>query len=215
MKTRTLLILTLLSTTITVGLTTPASAGGYDNRDVVHDERGNRVHSSFGGCVRTKWVGDSDECHPKPRMKPARKTEHHVVERNPIPDEDRTVYFGFDQSNLTADEAAKLDNLATQLKSMDDIKGVSIVGYADRIGSVSYNDRLSQKRAQVIENYLRKQGYLNTTVAKTQWLGKSASVTDCSNGLSRSALISCLHRDRRVTVEMQYKDDVSETITTY
>jgi OOP family OmpA-OmpF porin len=89
------------------------------------------------------------------------------------------------------------------------------VGYADRIGSVSYNDRLSQRRAQVIEKYLRNRGYLNTTVTQTQWLGKSASVTDCPEGLSRSALISCLHRDRRVTVEMQYKDDVSETITTY
>lgn len=198
-----------------VALTAVASAGGYDNRDVVHDERGNRVHSTSGACVRTKWVSDSDECHPKPKMKVERKTEHHVVERNPIPDEDRTVYFDFDKSKLTAAESVKLDNLAAQLKSMDDIQGVSIVGYADRIGSVSYNDRLSQKRAQVTENYLRERGYLNTTVAKTQWLGKSTSVTDCPNGLSRSTLISCLHRDRRVTVEMQYKDDVSETITTY
>jgi outer membrane protein OmpA-like peptidoglycan-associated protein len=96
---------------------------------------------------------------------------------------------------------------------MDDIRGVSVVGYADRIGSEKYNEKLSKRRAKVVEGFLQENGYLNTTIAKTRWLGESVPITECPSGLGRAALIKCLQKDRRVTVEMQYKDEVTDTIT--
>ncbi len=103
-------------------------------------------------------------------------------------------------------EQSKLNSLAKALQSMNYITGVSIVGYADRIGNTGYNKKLSERRAKVVEAYLRARGYLNTSVADTRWLGESVPITVCHDGLDRSALIACLQKDRRVTVEIKYKD---------
>jgi OOP family OmpA-OmpF porin len=129
--------------------------------------------------------------------------------RNVIPDEDRTIYFEFNRSRLTEAERQKVNSLTNELKSMHDITGVSIVGYADRMGTASYNEHLSQQRAANVEAYMRQQGYLNTTIAKTQWLGESVPVTQCPANLKRLALINCLQNDRRVTIEVNYQESPS------
>lgn len=197
MKTRNLLITTVLGAGLALGFTPSLAAAAPDNRDVVHDKHGQVIRNTFGHCVRTQWVSGSTECSGK----------QEVVTRRQIADEERTVYFEFNKTELMESERRKLDSLSGTLKAMKDISGVSIVGYADRIGSVSYNDRLSQRRAQVVENYLRQRGYLNTTVAKTRWLGESVPITQCTDDLNRMSLISCLQKDRRVTVEIAYEDD--------
>lgn len=175
---------------------TPALAQP-DVRDVVHDARGQVVRSTFGDCVRIRWVGSSDICRMQAQLV-------QPTPRREIAQEERTVYFEFDKARLMESEWRKVDSLADILKSERDIQGVQIVGYADRIGSESYNDRLSQRRARTVESYLKSRGYLNTTIAKTRWLGESVPVTKCPDGLSRSELIACLQRDRRVEVEIEY-----------
>ncbi len=195
MKTRILILTALLSTS----LVPSAQAAEPDNRTVVHDKRGQVVKNTFGYCVRTRWVAGSDECQAIPQAKKA--------ERHAIADEERTVYFEFNKTRLMESEQHKLNSLATTLKSMDDITGVSVVGYADRIGTASYNERLSKQRAGTVEKYLRQRGYLKTTLAKTRWLGESAPITQCPDSLSREALVTCLQKDRRVTVEIKYRDD--------
>jgi OOP family OmpA-OmpF porin len=165
--------------------------------------------NTFQNCVRTQWNAKTDEC----AVKVAVNTRVHNIQHHQIPDEERTAYFQFDRSELMNSEKDKLSTLASTLKEMDDITGVSIVGYADRIGSEEYNENLSKKRAKVVEGYLKAHGYLNTTIAKTRWLGESVPVTECATGLGRAALITCLQKDRRVTVEIQYKDEVTDTIT--
>ncbi len=202
------------ATTILAGLvfSAVANAATADNRDVVHDWRAQVITNSFGNCVRTKWSSKADECGIAPRQEvqaQAQEPEPEQIAAVPhtiIEDEARTVYFDFNKAKISAGEDAKLDTLANTLKSSNDISGVSIVGYADRIGNAGYNDKLSQKRAKAVEKYLKKHGYLNTSVAKTRWLGESTSVTQCANGMKRKALISCLQKDRRVTLEIQYRE---------
>src|SRR5436190_10269808 len=63
-----------------------------DNRDVVHNSYGNIVVNSFGNCVRTKWVSNTDEC-AAPQM----------ARRIPIAQEERTVYFDFNKATLDAE----------------------------------------------------------------------------------------------------------------
>jgi outer membrane protein OmpA-like peptidoglycan-associated protein len=193
---------------ITAGLAAPSFAEAPDYHDVVHSTNGNVVHSTNGNCVRTKWNAKGDECQPPAPPKPVAllvpPSEHRL-----IPDEDRTVYFEFNQSRLNETERARIDSLTTELKSMHDITGVSIAGYADRMGTTSYNQRLSEQRAAVVEKYMRQQGYLNTTLAKTRWLGESSPITECPASLKRLALISCLQKDRRVTIEVHYEESPS------
>lgn len=194
MKTRILLATTMLNAGLALIPIFPVQAAAPDNRDVVHDMRGQVVRNTFGNCVRTRWTSASDECRQMAQT------------RRQIADEERTVYFEFNKTGLMASEQRKLDSLVSVLKPMKDISGVSIVGYADRIGTTSYNERLSERRARVVEQYLRQRGYLHATVAKTRWLGESVPVTECTNNLARSALITCLQKDRRVTVEIKYEE---------
>ncbi len=191
MKIRTLIITSILGAGLSFSLTAAAQDGRFDNYDVVHDTGRHVVRNTFGNCVRTSWDSQSNECRDGYRLG----------------DEELTVYFEFNKTVLMESQRRKLNSLADVLKSMNDISGVSIVGYADRIGTVDYNEDLSKRRAKVVEEYLRERGYLNTTLAKTRWLGESAPITQCKDGMSRKALIACLQKDRRVTVEIQYKND--------
>ncbi len=200
MKARTILLATLLSTNLAFALAPSTQAARPDNRDAVHDKHGQVVTSMAGNCVRTQWTSGNDECSVPLQMA--------QVQRQ-LTDEKRTAYFEFNKTRLMESERRKLDSLASVLKSMDDISGVNIVGYADRIGTTSYNERLSQQRAEVVEDYLRQRGYLHTTIAKTRWMGESTPTTQCPKNLSRSTLITCLQDDRRVTVEIQYEDDIN------
>lgn len=203
MKTTKIFLSTILSASFMLAFNVPAQAKD-DNRDVVHDARGQVIKNSFGNCVRIRWSSGGDECGIKSPEPEVAKTVH-----TQIPDEQRTVYFEFNKTTLMASEQSKLGTLANTLKEMNDISGVSIVGYADRIGTEKYNEELSKHRAESVEKYLRTHGYLNTSVAKTRWLGESTPITECADTLSRGEQILCLQKDRRVTVEVKYKDEIT------
>ena len=190
----------IISIILTLSFVAPTQAAEHDERDVVHDVRGNVIRGTlFGNCVRTDWAsGNGDECGQQQVAK--------VSKHRQIAEEERTVYFEFNKTQIITSESAKLDSLSDTLKSMNDITGVSIVGYADRIGTSKYNEKLSKQRAKIVEKYLQKRGYLNTTIAKTSWLGETAPITECPNNTNRKELITCLGKDRRVTIEIQYKE---------
>ncbi len=65
------------------------------------------------------------------------------------------IEFGFDSAELTPDGMATLDNLAAALNS-DDLGAFKFVieGHTDAVGSDSYNQSLSEKRALSVQNYL-------------------------------------------------------------
>lgn len=156
---------------------------------VVRDARGNAVHSTNGNCVITRWAGNDGVCEGV---------------RREIALADRTVYFEFNDSSLTEAARAKLDSLLPILKSDKEIQSVSIVGYADRVGSKKYNEALSKKRALSVKDYLASNGYLNASVTKTRWVGKSKPTAQCSSKLAHNELVACLSPDRKVEVEVNY-----------
>lgn len=184
----------LLLGVICIWLTTAPAHADPDYRDVVRDGRGNVVVNSFHNCVHTRWMGDRDVCDAQPTMR----------KRTDIGQEERTVYFEFNKAVLAPEAVAKLNSLADTLKADDQVRQARIVGYADRIGTASYNERLSQKRAQNVRNYLISRGFINSRVVDTRWLGESAPATKCPDTLSHEELIKCLQKDRRVEVEIDY-----------
>ena len=180
-----------------------AAHADNDLRDVVHDQRGNVVVITNGNCVRTKWVGAADECGAAPVVAVVKR------ERAVIAQDERTVYFEFDKATLTPESRIRLDSLAAKIKREEDVKEARIAGYADRLGSTSYNDRLSQRRARAVSDYLTEKGVINTRVTETRWLGESAPITKCAEGLARAEKIACLQKDRRVEVEIDYKPEMA------
>lgn len=54
----------------------------------------------------------------------------------------------------------------------DTFSFLKIVGYSDKIGSIKHNERLSQKRAEEVYNYLAKFFKIDTSKIYVTWLGE-------------------------------------------
>lgn len=67
------------------------------------------------------------------------------------------VTFGFDSSELTSSARSALNDVARVLTQYDDTR-VNIGGHTDSTGDAGYNQRLSERRAQAVGNYLSRAG---------------------------------------------------------
>lgn len=120
------------------------------------------------------------------------------------------VLFNFDKATLKPEGQQALDQLYSQLSSMDPKDGsVIVLGYTDRIGSDAYNQKLSQARAQSVVSYLVSKGIPSDKIS-ARGMGKSNPVTGntCNSVKGRAAVISCLAPDRRVEIEVKGIKDV-------
>jgi OOP family OmpA-OmpF porin len=179
-------------------------AHANDEREVWTTSDGEIVQNSWGNCVRSRWSSNDDACAPptvvtlqQPQPQP------HTI----VAEADRTIFFGFNKADLTTESKSRLDTLANQLTSADDVEGAKIVGYADRIGTTSYNGMLSKKRADAVREYLIGRGFVKPSVTDVRWVGKSEPTATCPNNLSHQQLVDCLQPDRRVAVELRYKTE--------
>jgi outer membrane protein OmpA-like peptidoglycan-associated protein len=66
------------------------------------------------------------------------------------------VLFAFNSDKLTDDAKAQLDGLANVAKGMDRFV-VEVQGFTDKSGSATYNETLSEARAQAVARYLSNQ----------------------------------------------------------
>jgi outer membrane protein OmpA-like peptidoglycan-associated protein len=67
------------------------------------------------------------------------------------------VLFDFDKSDLRTSALPKLERNVAKLKDME-FNRVNVIGYTDSKGTEEYNQGLSEKRAQVVRDYLVEQG---------------------------------------------------------
>jgi OOP family OmpA-OmpF porin len=107
--------------------------------------------------------------------------------------------FGFDSAVLKSPQPA-LDRFADDYQRSGSQALVRISGHTDRLGKPAYNQRLSQRRADAVRDYLQARGL---PAARLQAQGRGASapkVKDCKQG-KRAELIVCLAPNRRVELE--------------
>jgi OOP family OmpA-OmpF porin len=69
----------------------------------------------------------------------------------------RGVNFDYDKASIKSEFAPVLDEAAQVLKDNPQIS-VTIEGHTDSIGSESYNQRLSERRAEAVRRYLVERG---------------------------------------------------------
>ncbi|MGH7923568.1 MAG: OmpA family protein [Candidatus Binatus sp.] len=69
----------------------------------------------------------------------------------------RGVHFDFNKSNIRPGDAAVLDEAATTLKANPDVD-IDVNGHCDAIGGEEYNLKLSDRRADAVEDYLENAG---------------------------------------------------------
>ena len=86
------------------------------------------------------------------------------------------VLFAFNQSELTPAAQSKLDSLMPKLQS-DDVVSVKVIGHTDSVGSDTYNQALSERRASSVAAYLLSQG-LAPSKLTSEGKGQSQPVAD-------------------------------------
>jgi OmpA-OmpF porin, OOP family len=109
-----------------------------------------------------------------------------------------TELFGFDSDTLHLPQP-KLDEIATALKTEGSPSKIVIVGYTDRLGSVEYNQKLSERRANAVKNYIVSKG-IEPTRLQAFGKGETNPVVEC-NEAKKPALIACLKPNRRVEID--------------
>ncbi|MQA22046.1 OmpA family protein [Rugamonas rivuli] len=142
---------------------------------------------------------------PPPRaMEPAPQPAPAVVPPPPPPARfekvtmSATELFGFDSAKLNPNQP-KLDDIANVLNTNSSIDNVVISGYADRLGSDKYNQKLSERRAQSVKEYLVGKGVAANRL-NAVGKGEANPIVQCNNK-KRADLIKCLEPNRRVEVE--------------
>jgi OOP family OmpA-OmpF porin len=210
MKKQQLALLTLLCISATAAIALPANDGYlFDSRDKV-------VKSGFDLCWRTtRWTPAMaiEECdadlikkvEAKPAALPVPVAPTAVAAPKPAAEKmtlSADALFDFDKAVLRPEGKAKLDDLAAKVKDLN-LEVIIAVGHADRIGSDAYNQKLSERRATSVKNYLVSKNVEPNRI-HTEGKGEKQPVTkpgQCKGKKSKK-VIACLQPDRRVEIEV-------------
>ena len=115
--------------------------------------------------------------------------------------------FAFDKANLRKEGKAALDEAAAKIKANPEVKAVIVTGHTDRLGSDKYNQKLSERRAKQVADYLVSQGVDRSTI-ESSGKGESEPVVQCDGTKKTKKLISCLAPNRRVTIQGEGKKEM-------
>lgn len=198
-----------------------ASAGAAANGYTVSEQSGEVVRNSYGECWENNYLNKATEglaeCGdaaappaqepPPPPPPPPQHLEEVVTFSS-------NFLFGFDKDTLRPQAVDSLNALATQLSKVQVAKA-RVEGHTDFMGSDAYNQALSERRANVVANYLVNRGVPAGKISAVG-LGESQArmTASCqaevarlgkkvSKAKKRSALIACIEPDRRVDVRIQ------------
>ena len=94
------------------------------------------------------------------------------------------VLFAFNKYELKPDAREKLAKVSGILLAYPGLK-LQVEGYTDNVGSDAYNQKLSQERADAVQNYLITQGVAAQNITSTGY-GKADPVADNSTAAGRA-----------------------------
>ena len=112
--------------------------------------------------------------------------------------------FDFDKAVLKPEGKRALDTeVIAKLRQIQKVELVLVTGHTDRLGSQAYNQKLSERRAATVRDYLASQG-VDKAKIETLGMGKTQPVpgVKCEQK-NRKELIACLQPHRRVEVEVK------------
>jgi OOP family OmpA-OmpF porin len=219
----------LLATLLGIGASVLAQTPGIDTKKVVGyniDQRGYVAKSGFGLCWRTGYwtpamaIAECDPdlvakveapapapapvAAPAPAPAPAPKPAPAPA---PKPAAEKVTLaadalFDFDKAILRPEGKAKLDDVASKLGEIK-LEVIIAVGHADRFGSEAYNQKLSERRAAAVKDYLVAKG-VEANRVYTEGKGSKQPVTsaEACKGAKSKKVVECLQPDRRVEVEI-------------
>ena len=204
------IIQALLLAGVTVASGSSFAAPGY-----VDDSGAGIVRTGYGECLHTARWGEEnfiEECDPVAKAEVAAVQTVMVKELKPI-SLAADALFAFDSADLTDEGRSRLDQALASLPARQlENKQIQITGHTDRIGAESYNQGLSERRAQAVRDYLVSKG-LPADAISTQGLGAAKPVVGCEDERGAS-LIDCLAPNRRTEIEFSAMEviEVEKTV---
>ncbi|MBS1160241.1 MAG: OmpA family protein [Proteobacteria bacterium] len=156
------------------------------------------------GCECDKDLLPADACGAK--AAPGVATPATPAAKTGIVGEKITVaadaLFDFNKAVLRPEGKAKLDDVVAKAKAIK-LEVILAVGHTDRIGGDAYNQKLSEKRAAAVKEYLVAKG-IEANRVYTEGKGEKQPKTGatCKGDKKTKALIDCLQPDRRVDIEV-------------
>ena len=156
------------------------------------------------GCACDKDLIPKEVCEPK-MAKAAAAPAEKMMAAKPTGEKITVAadaLFDFNKSTLRPEGKAKIDEVAAKANSLV-LEVVIAVGHADRIGSASYNQKLSEKRAAAVKDYMVSKGIPANRVY-TEGKGSKQPMTKAGEckGPKSQKVIACLQPDRRVDIEI-------------
>ncbi len=202
-----------------VALALAPAAPAYSGCAYVVDSSGKNVTDSSKKCVKTStWTKSAwtEACgkpkpkpKPKPAPKPAPKPEPVVTPPAPTPPPPPpapvqptvehvtltgSALFGVNSATLTAKGKAAIDEVVDKLHTFDKVRTITITGHTDSTGSEAYNQKLSERRAQAVADYLKSRG-VNPALLNVVGMGELAPIADNSTKEGRQM-------NRRVEIDI-------------
>lgn len=208
-----------LSLVLSLAFSGAAFAHSVEKEGYLIDTRGNVVKNNFNQCWRTGYWTPAmaiEECDPDLVKKEEKKAAAPapvvpVGPEKPAFDKitlQAETLFDFDKSVVRPDGKQKLnDEVVGKMKQYPQVEVVLVTGHADRIGKDSYNQKLSERRAAAVKDYLVSQG-VEAGRIETAAKGEAEPVVACSDVKGKESgknkkLVECLQPNRRVMVEVK------------
>jgi len=177
---------TILGLVVATGLFVMAGTASAEKRYVT-DSAGNVVKDGFGGCVTAPVGGtlmslpECGDAAPAAAEAPA-KAEAPAAKPAPLAVIDATAAeFAFDKSDLTSAHRTILIDVAGKLTGKENLE---IVGHTDSKGSKAYNQKLSERRAKAVADFLRTFGVKNNM--SVSGMGETQPVADNATDAGRA-----------------------------
>jgi OOP family OmpA-OmpF porin len=153
---------------------------------------------------------------PKPKVEPPPPPPPPPAPPPPAPPPAPTVQkitlaakalFDFDKAVLKPEGKTAIDTeVISKLSQVTQLELVLVTGHTDRIGTQAYNQKLSERRADAVRDYLVSKGIAKNKI-ETLGMGKTQPgpgvVCNQPYPKERKALIACLAPNRRVEVEVK------------
>jgi OOP family OmpA-OmpF porin len=117
----------------------------------------------------------------------------------------KSIHFSTNKAGIKQDSRVLLDNIVTIITSCKSaLKGTEIIisGYTDSKGDERYNTSLSQRRADAVKRYLRKQG-IASTLLKAKGFGEADPIASNTTRVGRA-------KNRRITFSVANKQLVAK-----
>ncbi len=188
----------------------PAFAAGLD--PVVTDSQGAPVRDSQGACVLSSGIVHPDCALKKEAPKPASPAAPSAPATpaapvapapaaRPAPASVKQAIviqadalFDFDKSVVRPDGKARIDEALGKLRGVD-LEMVIATGHTDSVGTDAYNQKLSERRAAAVKDYLVSKGIASSKITT---IGKGESQPVATNKTKEGR-----QKNRRVDIEFK------------